>query len=90
MADNKPTTPTTPTSPTGTAIPMGSKYHWWYDSKAAGVSNSPGTNMTGRSPPSYSILSQSPGAGGEDIATQYNKRRDSLKNMVHLSDFATP
>jgi hypothetical protein len=80
--------------PTGTpAMPMNttaSKYHWWYDAKKAGVANSPPANMTGRSPPSYSILSQSPPAGEIPDINRQRERRDSLKNLYHLSDFGTP
>jgi len=76
MADNKPTTTTTAN------VPMPSKYNWLGDRS---VTNSPPMN----SPPKYSMLSQSPPAGG-DMNAANNKRRDSLKNMVHLCDFATP
>jgi len=100
MSSGSGSPPTTPASPPtgGQAIPMpwpgsntSAKYHWWYDSKSAGVANSPPTNMTGysTSPTSnYSILSQSPPAGGEMNVNR--ERRDSLKNMYHLYDFATP
>lgn len=78
------------------------KYHWWYDSKAAGVRNPPGMGMASGTPPSSppgidsaprrfsftsGLLGSSPPAEGAGIA---RPRRDSLKNMFHLSDFGTP
>jgi len=89
--------------------PIGSaKYHWWYDSKAAGVRNPPPqtTGMSGTPPTSPSAISGSPGGIGDaprrfsltsgftsaspptDIVPR--PRRDSLKNIYHLSDFGTP
>jgi len=84
------------------------KYHWWYDSKAAGVRNPPGMGMgntpTGSSPPqtpsgidsaprrfsfTTGLTSTSPPAAAADASMQ-RPRRDSLKNMFHLSDFGTP
>jgi hypothetical protein len=72
-------------------IPMGMKYHWWYDSHAtgAGVNNSPPTNLTGRISQDYSTMSQSPPMGGAEEFSS-NARRDSLKNMMHLYDFSSP
>jgi len=87
-------------------IGKSNRYHWWYDSKAAGVRNPPGIGM-GSTPPSSSPP-QSP--TGSDITTRRfsltsgfttssasppadvasRPRRDSLKNMFHLSDFGTP
>jgi hypothetical protein len=79
------------------------KYHWWYDSKAAGVRNAP-PEMKGMSgtPPSsppamgigdaprrFSLTSGFTNASPPtDIAAR--PRRDSLKNIYHLSDFGTP
>jgi len=77
------------------------KYHWWYDSKAAGVRNAPGMGTMGTPPSSppgtdsaprrfsltSGILGSSPPAAEGGTA---RPRRDSLKNMFHLSDFGTP
>jgi hypothetical protein len=81
------------------------RYHWWYDNKAAGVRNPPGIGMHNNTPPSsppgndnaprrFSLTSgltnmtgTSPPAGADIVA---RPRRDSLKNMFHLSDFGTP
>jgi len=75
------------------------QYHWWYDSKSAGVRNAPMQNMSG-SPPSsppgdidsprrFSLTKIFPGATPPaDMASR--PRRDSLKQIHHLSDFGTP
>lgn len=71
--------------------------HWWYNDKQAGVRNPPPANMTGSPPISpasdsgerrFSLTSMLVGSPG---APTFNTgRRDSLKNMYHLSDFGTP
>jgi len=77
------------------------KYHWWYDSNKAGVRNAPGQNMSGSPPISpgaetgarkFSLTEMLIGSPeGIPKSPVYNPtRRDSLKNMFHLSDFGTP
>jgi len=76
------------------------RYHWWYDSKAAGVRNPPGIGMTNNTPPSsppamdgaprrFSLTGFMSGSPPSDVPTA-RPRRDSLKNIYHLSDFGTP
>jgi len=84
--------------PIGDAMKQSTKYHWWYDSKSAGVRNPPGINMTGTPPSSPSGIDSVPRrfslTGGWSNASPPTDtprpRRDSLKNMFHLTDFGTP
>lgn len=85
-------------------VPKQAKYHWWYDANKAGARNAPpSTHMSGSPPISpgaetgerrfslTSMLVGSPGANPGTMPGGYNPgRRDSLKNMYHLSDFGTP
>jgi len=88
MSESKPTIPTIPPAANVTRNPQ---YHWWYDAKAAGVRNSPPSGMASSPPTSFAYLSQSPTTSPiEGIAIPRRERKDSLKNLVHLCDFATP
>jgi len=74
------------------------KYHWWYDSKSAGVRNPPGANMSGTPPSSPPATDGAPrrfsltqGWSNASPPTDAARpRRDSLKLIQHLSDFGTP
>lgn len=76
------------------------KYHWWYDSKAAGVRNSPGIGQINSSPPQsppadgqprrFSLTGAFANASPPGAPDPSRPRRDSLKQMFHLSDFGTP
>jgi len=91
MADQK---PSIQSSTVPMAAPQSKQYHWWYDGKAAGVRNSPPSNFSSSPPVTYGLLSQSPstaaGMAATGIPVAPRVRRDSLRNMVHLCDFATP
>jgi hypothetical protein len=77
------------------------QYHWWYDSKSAGVRNAPGGNLSASPPTSpmdpnsprrFSITkilgASPPNTTATDIGGR--PRRDSLKQIYLLSDFGTP
>jgi hypothetical protein len=81
-------------------IDTNKQYHWWYDSKSAGVRNAPGGSLSASPPTSPSgdlnsprrfsltkLFGSSPPTNAEMGA---GPRRDSLKQMHHLSDFGSP